>query len=626
MKTDIMRCKEQLDEAVTTLDLHVEYLLNRERSNIRTELRAISITDLVRLSKFITEKCATYGWVDPRNNEVIDSAKEVNLYNLVYNFVGPVTAPVGHEVAEEALVIGLDGEVPGGVAQEEQHDGRRRFRYVRGVPPGAKKGASDPFVRTFSGSFAELLFNRERAAAYFVSHWWGEPVLDFVVCIQEHAKVHKLGEGLYWVCAYANSQTHIADELGEGGPLESPFFKALQRAEGAVLVVDATSTVTTRMWCGFENVVINRQGKDLAVATAAGGCGHVLTIAPAPADQGYGDTMARELHTQRQQGFPADRLGKAVQTRLEEAVASNPEDEKMIVDVVKDRLGGFDHANAGLRVLASVSLFGLEIADSATAKALNEAPEPYELFGTAKTLNTATMCGLRLHMCNALCLICEKLGDTEVEALGRGLEVGQVLTNVQLFFQGCNKLGDTGVQALSRSLEAVKGLTTLTLQFQTCPKLGNTGVEALSRGLAAANNLTKLDLTFRDCKKLGDPGVVALGHGLEAAKDLTRLVMSFSGCDKLGDAGVVALSRGLAASKLSCLQLDLRGCRRLGTTAAESLSQALEASVYLRSMQIFFCDRHFFADENRGIVMEAAGELRSIVVPKASGRDVCSLQ
>ena len=40
---------------------------------------------------------------------------------------------------------------------------------------------------------------------WFISHWWGEPVFDFIKAVMAHAKARGLEETApYWVCAYAD--------------------------------------------------------------------------------------------------------------------------------------------------------------------------------------------------------------------------------------------------------------------------------------------------------------------------------------------------------------------------------------------------------------------------------------
>ena len=57
-------------------------------------------------------------------------------------------------------------------------------------------------------SYVELVVpagTRAQTPNWFVSHWWGEPVMDFIACVEEHAKVRALdpAKAVYWVCAYA---------------------------------------------------------------------------------------------------------------------------------------------------------------------------------------------------------------------------------------------------------------------------------------------------------------------------------------------------------------------------------------------------------------------------------------
>ena len=64
-------------------------------------------------------------------------------------------------------------------------------------------------------SLVELVATAEQLPLYFVSHWWGEPVVDFVKCLDQHSTDRKLGaNGAYWVCAYATpaSQDRTAGE------------------------------------------------------------------------------------------------------------------------------------------------------------------------------------------------------------------------------------------------------------------------------------------------------------------------------------------------------------------------------------------------------------------------------
>ena len=77
-----------------------------------------------------------------------------------------------------------------------------------------ERGSPQELLSPVSLSYKELLAYQmgEPCApcrpTWFASHWWGEPVLDFVRCCEKHAEVRGLAEdeATYWVCAYANRQ------------------------------------------------------------------------------------------------------------------------------------------------------------------------------------------------------------------------------------------------------------------------------------------------------------------------------------------------------------------------------------------------------------------------------------
>jgi len=65
----------------------------------------------------------------------------------------------------------------------------------------------EPATRGRRCSFVELIAEGPQPPEWFVSHWWGEPVVLFVKCILRHALDHGLSlDTPYWVCAYANNQ------------------------------------------------------------------------------------------------------------------------------------------------------------------------------------------------------------------------------------------------------------------------------------------------------------------------------------------------------------------------------------------------------------------------------------
>ncbi len=110
-----------------------------------------------------------------------------------------------------------------------------------------------PLTRRDNVAFKELFSSGETAPTYYVSHWWGEKVLDFIKCCEGHAMMHRLDPSVasYWVCAYANRQHDLGSDLGTD-PTKSSFNRAMQLAKGVLLVVDPRVVVTSRIWVDYE--------------------------------------------------------------------------------------------------------------------------------------------------------------------------------------------------------------------------------------------------------------------------------------------------------------------------------------------------------------------------------------
>jgi len=63
-------------------------------------------------------------------------------------------------------------------------------------------------TRAAQVAFVELVATGAQPPLYFVSHWWGEPVFDFIKCIRRHAIDRKLDvTAAYWVCAVRPAQS-----------------------------------------------------------------------------------------------------------------------------------------------------------------------------------------------------------------------------------------------------------------------------------------------------------------------------------------------------------------------------------------------------------------------------------
>ena len=163
-------------------------LLGTQKTPIeKTELRGITLPQLEQLDDFIEmhadEHGVLHGWLDRKGQPL--HKDRINLYDVVKYVVKPAT---------------------------KEH----KCSYVELVAPA---GTSS------------------QRPKWFVSHWWGEPVKDFIKALKNHAEVRGLAStDAYWVCAYANNQHDLGSEI-PADPTDSAFFKAMQESE-----VNALST------------------------------------------------------------------------------------------------------------------------------------------------------------------------------------------------------------------------------------------------------------------------------------------------------------------------------------------------------------------------------------------------
>ena len=100
-------------------------------------------------------------------------------------------------------------------------------------------------------SWAELVSRRgSQPPALLFSHFWGGRFRDFMSIVDKVVEDRGLSSNAtIWVCTFANSQ--FGESFGTG-LTDSPFCKAINAAQGLVLVVDRESKSLTRIWCSLE--------------------------------------------------------------------------------------------------------------------------------------------------------------------------------------------------------------------------------------------------------------------------------------------------------------------------------------------------------------------------------------
>ena len=206
----------------------------------------------------------------------------------------------------------------------------------------------NPATAPYKCSFVELVAppgTTAQTPRWFVSHWWGEPVKDFIKAVEYHAvqrfaprgkasvfykgkRQHQIvgkpadADATYWVCAYANNQ-HDLSELDVKDPRDTPFFKAMQLCDGVLVILDKDGKVFTRIWCGFEQATV-AQGKKLLldIATVHNGEPELLTDGFAYHLPNQREANKVYVKSGREKHFPVALLEKAYTIRVELGQAS----------------------------------------------------------------------------------------------------------------------------------------------------------------------------------------------------------------------------------------------------------------------------------------------------------------
>jgi len=224
-----------------------------------------------------------------------------------------------------------------------------------------------PFTVENRKPFVEVLPSTDgpQLPRFFVSHWWGEPVKQFIKCLDRaqidfrvncNADDDSKGGGFtddtpVWVCAHANNQWALGDDITDD-PKESGFTKAMAVANGrTITVLDKKGKVFTRIWCIFElnltlvdtnlkegiwavytahkHKYIHAQSKEEEEREAVG-----IISGGATSDMGMSNRI-----TVREESFPFELIKKSLTIKVEKAVASEEDDRIHILNSIVGKSG-----------------------------------------------------------------------------------------------------------------------------------------------------------------------------------------------------------------------------------------------------------------------------------------------
>ncbi|CAE8667697.1 unnamed protein product, partial [Polarella glacialis] len=531
----------------------------------KTEERGISYEQLARVKNFAETHC--HSWQDARDGKTMHVAT-LNLYNLSPWLIKPATNE------RNCALVELFSGIP--------------------CPPH-----------------------------WFCSHWWGQPIRDFVACIGHHCTVRQpcCRSTLYWVCAYANRQ-HSLDAEISSDPKQTSFYKP--------------SHAFSRVWCAYELFMAlidaTRQKPPLLLDTVAHtdasnlSCVRLvrffkdskvvfkvskviskvifkvsrvifkvilkfsmvilavtflltdgLTDAEALVhDAGFPDD-AKAFKTLRELSFPIHVMEHGLKLELQKAEASQDADRKHILNAVVDqpldaepllKHAKYDEVNTRLR-----------------AKFAFACLRPAILTGSARRITKAISTALHADRWRRqLVLDIGKLpGERQAEAF-RVFVASLPDSLSHLSLKWSNDATDSHLAALAKNLPS--GLQQLELVFRQCELLTDASVAALACKLPSG--LQQLTLNFAGCKLLTDGSVAALANQLPSG--LLELTLNFQNSSQLTNAGVAALANKLPRG-LQLLTLKFSCCGLLTDAGVAALANKLPSGLQQLTLNFDSCSQ-----------------------------------
>jgi len=444
-------------------------------------------------------------------------------------------------------------------------------------------------------AFVELLAEQDQPPHWFVSHWWGERVRDFAACVRLHAETRLGVKGKsslvsyesssqdsppYWICAYANRQHSLSQEVVED-PKMTSFYRAMLVAKalggGTLLILDdwnedtgeGPATPFSRIWCAFEeSISIDDLRLPLDIAACHDKKATLLTEGVVEKDKRYGDAAANIYKAKRERDFPIQILAKGLKLRLEEAQATSPADRRHILNCLAGQADlnaaplkehpNYDKVNKKLHATFAIATWAQAITHGAVDELMLANLLKDDVWRHSLVLDVSG---------------CSMVDDKALESIGAGLPPS--LEELDLGFGGCEKINLSGVVALTTKLPG--SLRRLALNFRNC-KIGDNGVGAIANGIPQGLHTLHLDL---ESSGTGAGGMTALWKKLPGTLRELEVKLDFL---EIGDDGIVTFGSHLPDT-LESLGIDLQFAK-VGEKGLSHFATALGALASLQNVRI----------------------------------------
>jgi len=652
-----------------------------------TYWRAITLRQLMDIIEVIRQRCEVEKWVSTKDWKTPLTPKMVTLYDLNYYVILPSTLldPVSMAGLPERYY--MEGEE---VRQERRGKGKVKSCVEKGteVQVQVTEGhfvsghevaigtslVKEPRISVNTHfSYVGMLTCDAQKPKWFVSHWWGEPCFEFAACLKTHGELHGLDEDTpYWCCAYANDQHNLGGDVCTD-PTQTSFFRALtsEGCEGVLLILPAShhgqavAMPFRRAWCIYEIfIAITRGEKKLEIVScSSSGQAYVITEGLTESEKKDEEVLPGsgwENKMYREQLFPMEVLTSAMKVKIQDAQASEQQDQKHILNAISGRPleeepvkdhKAYEHVNRVLRGLLAVIAwpqalcqglveeFGLPSAlkedDQRKHLELSFSAAGEKASGSAHqgALDDAALCLLAEHLPLNLSgnvafdfSHCTGIGHAGVAALGQALSRYKCLRTLSMDLSN-SSIDVKCVQELGSSIKELASLTSLTFKCGSCADIADDATMELMCGIGSLSCLKILVFSLEFCAGVADKSLAALGNGVQKlCKSLTHLTIDCTHCREIGDEGIRCFSSGVKSLALLVrLNLSFHGCQKITHEGAEALGSALGMLGQLESLHLSLelCT----GINHAGItcIVHAARELKSLqeiafIFPVAGGR------
>jgi len=483
-------------------------------------------------------------------------------------------------------------------------------------------------------SYVELVAEGPQLAQWFVSHWWGEPVVQFIACVAKHLHHRQLAETVpYWVCAYANNQWQLNDELGRT-PSTSSFRRALDVSHGTLSILDNSATVYTRIWCDYEVFVTLDKSTWTThlydIYTWQKGEALGLTDGVAQIDQRGASWWWEDRKQKRERNFPFELARAAMQIQVQCGEASVEEDRRRILHAICGSDGApsqepplehpnYEAVNATLHarfaltswILAlqhgqSIECYARALSVShLTRISLSFRSKSYATDAMLKTLAMALPSTLK-----ELCLVmtrCKKVSDEGIVALSGAIQ-SLPLEHLHLDFAH-DLITDSAMEALCPNMP--RSVRNLWLSIGMCNEISDISVQHLADTLGArAVALEQFFVSLVQCPRLTGQSLRCLGPAV-AGRALRSYSLLLGSCQLEDEDLLVALD--CLPQGLEEFFLDCWACKKLSSRVLTALGEKLMVSMpRLKLLELTFGE----IPEISGVNGRAYAERREAEVPE----------